>query len=153
MAKAGNEARIEMVLSELRKGVERKAIIRKFSKTFKVTDRTFDVLISKAKERLAVENQAKEKERQAKISEELKAEIQAEIASDLELDLVLSKIVKGGYEVEEIIRGTPILRSVSPMEMIAAADKLYKRRGSYAAVKQNVTVNKVGKDLEDETYE
>lgn len=57
------------------------------------------------------------------------------IATEDELDAVLSQIAFGNLEVEEWIKGEPVLRGVSPMEQIAAADKLYKRKGSYAPTK------------------
>jgi transposase len=146
MAKAGNEARTEFILTELRKGLDRKDILQLFTKSYKVSVKTFDNLLKVAKERLAVENELKEKERQSKISEEMQAQISAEIASDAELDLMLSKIAMGGVNVEVLIKGDIVIRGVEPMEQIAAIDKLYRRRGSYAPTKSAAT-DTSGKDL------
>lgn len=148
MAKAGNDARIEFILTHLRKGGQRKDILQLFAKNYKTSTKTFDNLLKKAKERIEDENKAKESQRQANIGEELKAEIQAEIASEIEIDLVLSKFIMGGATVEEFIKGEAVIRGISPMEVIAAADKLYKRRGSYAPVKQAQTDSK-GNDVPD----
>ena len=78
---------------------------------------------------------AKELEKQAAISESLKDEIQAQILTEIEIDLILSKIVTGDIKVEEYIKGEPVIRDVYPSDIIAAADKLYKRKGSYAPAK------------------
>jgi hypothetical protein len=89
--------------------------------------------------------EAKESMMQDNLSKKLKGEIEATIKSDLELDLILSQLATNNIEVEEFIQGTAVLRGITPSEQIAAIDKLYKRRGSYAPVKAAQTDIK-GKD-------
>ncbi len=72
----------------------------------------------------------------AAIAYEQKAALQDELKTDLELEMVLCQIAIGNLTIEEWVRGNPILRNVSPMEQIAAIDKIYKKRGSYAPIKQ-----------------
>jgi hypothetical protein len=83
------------------------------------------------------------------MSEQLKSEINASIASTLELDLVLSQIATGNLKIADWVKGEIVLRGVEPMEQIAAIDKLYKRRGDYAPLKQAST-NTAGEDAKTE---
>lgn len=147
MAIVGKEARIEWILSKLRLGLDRKDFLQEFTTIYNVCDKTFDSLLKTAKERHEVENKAKEQLRGTILSEALKSEIQAEILTEQELDLIMSRIVDGNIEIREYIKGEPIIRDTSPMEIIAAATQLYKRKGSYAPLKvADTTVE--GKDKE-----
>ncbi len=92
-----------------------------------------------AREAIKTEQVAKETILQANLSEQLNSEINAAIKSDLELDLILSQIATAGVEVEEYVKGEAVTRSVTPMEQIKAIDQLFKRRGSYAPLKQAAT--------------
>ena len=121
--------------------------LKKLIKTYKVSIPTMDNELKVAREAIKVEQDAKESILQANLSEQLNAEINASIKSDLELDLILSEIASGGVQVEEYIRGEAVIRNVAPMEQIAAIDKLYKRRGSYAPLKQAQT-NTAGEDVQ-----
>lgn len=69
------------------------------------------------------------------LAEELKTAIEESISSDLELEAILCKIATGGVSVTEWVKGKPTLRDVTPMEVIVAIDKLFKKRGSYAPSK------------------
>lgn len=134
MAKA--DAYIDFILSELQSGnVVYKDVFKVFLSRFKCSEPTFVTHWKKANEKHMEAMRAKELEKQAAISESLKDEIQAQILTEIEIDLILSKIVTGDIKVEEYIKGEPVIRDVSPSDIIAAADKLYKRKGSYAPAK------------------
>lgn len=135
MAKANNDAKIEFIVEHLAKGGERRDILAKFGEKWQDSDRTFDRLLKTASEINTERNKTKEAERQANVSEALKNEIQAEILTETEIDLIMSRIVDGNIEVREYIKGETVIRDTTPMEIIAAADKLYKRKGSYAPLK------------------
>lgn len=136
MAKANNDAKIEFILTDLRNGMQRQDIMARFGNNWQDSQRTFDRLLKIATETLQVENKAKEALRGTNLSEALKSEIQAEILTEQELDLIMSRIVDGSIEVAEYIKGERIIRDTTPMEIIAAATQLYKRKGSYAPIKQ-----------------
>jgi IS30 family transposase len=138
--------RIQEVADFLRKGLTRAEICQKMTKKVKTVDRTIDRYIKEATEIIAKENAAAEEIRQSQLSENLKSEIGAQIASTMELDLAMSKIAMGYLEVEQMLEDGPIIRSVTPGEMVAAARELYKRRGDYAPIKQANTT-KSGEDI------
>jgi len=135
MAKGNNDAKIEFILSHLRNGMQRQDILAKFGENWQDSSRTFDRLLKIAVETLQVENKTKEELRGTNLSEALKNEIQAQILTEQEIDLIMSRIVDGHVEVKEYIAGQPVIRETSPMEIIAAAKELYKRKGSYAPTK------------------
>lgn len=145
--KNGKLARIEVMKERLRQGFDRAIILEELGKTWKVSRATMDNELKVAREAIKVEQDAKEKILQDNLSEQLKSEINASIKSDLELDLILSEIASAGCQVEEFVKGEAIIRNVQPMEQIAAIDKLFKRRGSYAPVKQAST-NAAGEDVQ-----
>ena len=103
--------------------------------------------LKEAREAIRLEMEAKECIRQAELSEQLKSEINAAIKSDLELDLILSQLAAGECLVEEYVKGVAVIRNISPLEQISAIDKLFKRRGSYAPLKQAQT-NTAGEDVQ-----
>lgn len=70
------------------------------------------------------------------LSEEQKSALQDNLRTDLELEMILCQIATGNLQIEEWIKGEPILRNVTPFEQINAIDKIYKKRGSYAPIKQ-----------------
>lgn len=133
---AKEDVYIKFILDELdNKNVDRAIVLAKFVKKWQVSDRTFDRYWKTANERHTEAVRALELERQGLLSESLKDEIQAQILTETEIDLILSKIVTGDIKVEEYIKGEPVIRDISPSDIIAAADKLYKRKGSYAPTK------------------
>ena len=144
--KNGKVIRIEEMKAMLRQGADRKDIFEELCKTCKVGRGTLDNELKEAREAVKAEQDAKEKILQDNLSEQLKSEINASIKSDLELDLILSQIATAGVEIEDYIKGEAVTRGVTPFEQIAAIDKLYKRRGSYAPVKQAAT-NAAGDDV------
>jgi len=148
-AKNGKVQRIEQMKEMLRAGLDRAIIFQKLSETCKLSERTLDNELKEAREAIRLEMEGKEGIRQAKLSEQLKNEINASIKSDLELDLILSQLAAGECQVEEYVKGVAVIRNISPLEQISAIDKLFKRRGSYAPLKQAQT-NTAGEDAKTE---
>lgn len=148
-SKNGKITRIEEMKVMLRKGADRADILKELTKTYKVSIPTLDNELKVARDAIRLEMEAKEAMLQAEMSEQLKSEINACIKSDLELDLILSQIATANIEIAEYVKGEAITRGVTPFEQIAAIDKLYKRRGSYAPLKQAQTT----KDGEDAKIE
>ncbi len=145
------QIRIDEVVLMLEAGKTTGEIVQICTNSYKCGDDVVNKYIKEAKLIILSRNQAKELERQANVSEALKNEIQAEILTEQELDLIMSRIVDGNIEVAEYIKGERIIRDTSPMEIIAAADKLYKRKGSYAPTKQSQT-RPDGSELPDTNF-
>jgi hypothetical protein len=61
------------------------------------------------------------------------------LKSDLELEAILCQFASGNLSVSEWVKGQVILRDVTPMESIAAISQIFKKRGSYAATKTDLT--------------
>lgn len=140
MAKlASKQKRIADIADMLEVGMERKQILQKLSKTFKGTSRVIDSEIKEAKLIVTDRNKVKEAIRLEQTSAATKAAVNKAIISDLEVEAILCTIITGNIKVEEIVKGKAILRSVSPMEQIAAADKIFKKRGSYAPEKKELS--------------
>lgn len=146
--------RINDIADMLEAGLERREIIQKLSKTFKGNVRTIDFEIRDAKVIVEERNKAKEEARLKAISKKTMNLVEAAIISDIEIEAILSNMVRGNMTVEEILRSGVVIRDLTPTEIIAAANTLYKKRGSFAPVRTDTTVKvvKLGKDLEDEDY-
>lgn len=131
-----NRAQIDFIKNLLNQNEKRATILDKFGQKWeKVSRTTFGRRMESAKAEVLEENKKKEEIRDSLLPEQVKAELEANIASETELDVVMSKIALAGIKVEEFIKGKPVVREVNPMEMIAAAEKLYKRKGSYGEKK------------------
>ena len=63
------------------------------------------------------------------------------LKSDLELEAFLCQMAMGDIKMEEVVMGIAVLRDVSPSERIKAVDLIYKKRGSYAAIKNDLTLS------------
>ena len=146
-SKVDQIARADYIASLLRKGKKREDIVAECGKKWRKAPRTIDRLIKVAAERIAAEQKAVESARVGTMVSAAKEAAEAAILTEIELDAILSTIASGRIKVEEIIRGKAVLRDVSPTEIIAAADKLYKRKGSYAPDKVAQT-DKSGNDVE-----
>jgi hypothetical protein len=141
---ASKQKRISDIASMLEQGLERKEICEKLLKTAKVSKGTIDREIKEAKTILSERNKQKEVIRQEQVSTTLKESINEALLSDLELEAILCKIATGNLEIQEWIKGKPIIRGVTPTEITNAIDKIYKKRGSNAPTKQQteLTVSK-----------
>src|ERR1700749_320600 len=135
---ASKQKRILDIVSMFEKGATRKEVLQHFSKKCKLSARTLDNEMKEAKLVVDERNKEKERLRVEQTEQTIKESVNQAIISESEIDAVLSMIVTGRIEIEEIIKGEAVLRSVSPMEVIAAADKLYKRKGSYAPQKKEI---------------
>lgn len=137
MAKvASKEKRIAEIVTMLEGGKETKDVLRFFTENYGVSISTVEKDIKEAKETISKRNEEKEVIRLATMSTEYAEAVKGQIISDLEIEAILCKIVTGNVEVEEVMQGTPILRSVSPNEVINAAKTLFAKRGSNAPTKQ-----------------
>lgn len=137
MAKvASKEKRIAEIVTMLEGGKETKDVLRFFTENYGVSISTVEKDIKEAKETISKRNEEKEAIRLATMSTEYAEAVKGQIISDLEIEAILCKIVTGNVEVEEVMQGTPILRSVSPNEVINAAKTLFAKRGSNAPTKQ-----------------
>jgi hypothetical protein len=147
-----SRAKIEHIKDLMRNGiVNRNEVMAKFGEKWQNTPtRTFDRHWSAARDEFNAELRAKEAILEQTRTETLQGEIAANIATESELDLVLSRIAMGGCRVQEYIKGEAIIRDITPTEVIMAADKLYKRKGSYAPTKVANTDSE-GKDKENKT--
>lgn len=125
------------ILSMLEKGMERKQICEKLIKTAKVSKGTIDRGIKAAKVVLSKRNEEKEAARLSVTTEEIQKAAKEAIISDLEIEAVLCNIIKGGYQVQEIVKGGVILKDVTPSEIVNAAKVIFLKRGSNAAIKLN----------------
>lgn len=135
---ASKQKRIDDIVLMLERGLERKEILQQLAKTCKVSARTIDDEIKDAKIELKKRNDEKEAIRLSVTSVEYAQVVKGQIISDTELEVILCKIATGNIEVEEFIKGVPFLRGVSPSEQIQAIDKLYKKRGTYAPIKNDL---------------
>ena len=146
MSKVYTQKCIEEITQMLREGKERKEILPIITQTYPMSLKTFNNRLKDAREIVLKEIQLKEKVREDTLPEAYRSEILEGIATESEIDLVLSKIVMGECRVEEWIKGELVIKEVSPTDIVAAADKLYKRKGSYAPTKVAPT-DKDGNDL------
>jgi hypothetical protein len=147
MAKPNKQNIINDIVSMIEKGMETKDILRNIAESCGKSIRSIEGYIKEAKDVVNKRNEAKEAVRLSTITEEYKEALNEAIISDIEIESILCTIARGNLEVEQIIAGNAVLRGVSPMEQIAAIDKLYKKRGSYAPIKQAATDSE-GKDIE-----
>jgi hypothetical protein len=139
MAKvAGKQKRILDIAIMLEAGMKRKEILQKTAKNFKVSSRTVDEYIKEAGKIVSERNKQKEAIRVKVTNEETMNAVKEAIISDIELEGILCTIATGNLKVEEIVRGNAVLRGISPFEIIAAIDKLYRKRNSYPATKLNL---------------
>ena len=142
MAKvASKQKRISDIALMLEQGLERKQILQKLAKTCKAGERTLDNEIKEAKLILSDRNTHKESLRLEQTEQTIKDAVNEAILSDLEIEGILCKIASGNMQVQEMLAGVPVLRDISPNEIINAAKVIYLKRGSNAPTKidQRVT--------------
>ena len=124
----------------------RQAIVQEITTTYKVSAGAIDKWIRVA--RPLVEKRIKELEevRVNQLDETFAEAVKEGLLSDIEIELILCKVISGGIEVEEWVKGKPILRGITPTEIINAAKAIYQKRGSNAPTKIAAT-NKDGEDI------
>lgn len=74
-------------------------------------------------------------QREVKIAEAAKNGLK----TDLELEQILCQFATNNVEVEEWVKGEAVLRGISPTESINAIAQIFKKRGSYAPTKTDIT--------------
>ena len=139
MAKITSEPKIEFIVKELRTGKIKTEIFAAFGAFWQVGQRTFDRLFIEASKRFTEAQQAIEQARHDQLTEAAKNELNEAIITEMECDAIVSQIATGNCKVQEWVKGEAILRDVNPTEVLNAIDKLYKRKGSYAPIKQAAT--------------
>ena len=127
--------RLADVISFIQNGLTRKQILERIIEQYNVSVAAIDIDIRKAKQIIKIEQAGLEELRVSTMSEVFVDSVKSAILSDLEIEAVLCKIIVGEYEIEEMIKGQPVLRSVLPSEIIQAARALYLKRGSNAPTK------------------
>jgi len=140
---------VDEIYGLLKAGKDRKEIMPLLTAKYKFGQKTFDLRLKAAREVIAAELRTKEGIRETTLPDEVRNEILEGIATESEIDLILSQIVKGNVQVQSWVKGEAVLRDIDPTEIINAADKLYKRKGSYAPVK-NANTDKDGNDVAGE---
>ncbi len=138
--KSSKKKRIIDITTMLIEGMERREILQKLSKTYKVSPRTIDSEIKEAKVVIYGRNRETEEIRLRVSSQMTEEAVKQGLKSDLELELILSKIACAEVKVEEWLKGRAILREISPLEIIKAIEVLYKKRGSYAPDKHELSL-------------
>jgi len=140
MAKIASKAkRLSDVVLLLEKGMTRKEICETMRKVAKVNPATTDRLIREAKIIVEERNAEKEAIRQAAMATDYKEALNESIISDIEIEAILCKLVTGNMQVQEMVKGVPVLRDITPTEIIQAAKTLYVKRGSNAPTKSDFT--------------
>lgn len=145
MAVAVKQKRIADIALMLEEGMETKTILRKLTKAYGKSISTFEKEIKSAKEIVNKRNAEKEAIRQSLLTEEYKNALNEAIISDIEIEAILCKLVTGNMQVSEMVLGIPVLRDITPTEIIQAAKTLYTKRGSNAPTRQDLTTN--GKEI------
>lgn len=126
---------VEICIKLLENGKSRKEILQEISKTCKASDRTVDNWIREAQVTVKGRQQEAEAIRLTQMDATISEAVKEGLLSDMEIELILCKIISGEVEVEEWVKGNPILRSVTPTEITNAAKAVYAKRGSNAASK------------------
>jgi len=138
---SSKQKRVAEITEMLSKGMERKDILQILSKTCKVCSRTIDNEIKEAKTVLAERNKEAEAIRLNVTKQMTEEAVKEGLKSDLEIEVILCQIIGGNVEIEEWVKGNPILRSVSPTEIINASKVIFAKRGSNAPEKSEVKID------------
>ena len=133
--KISKTKRIDEIVSFLDKGLNRKDFIHDIAKKYNCALATADRDLMRAKDVILARNKKREEIRLKETTDAIKSQAKDAILSDLEIEAILCNIIKGGYTVEEMLRGEVILRNIAPLEIIAAAKTIYAKRGSNAPTK------------------
>jgi len=130
---------VEMCIEMLDARKSRKEILQEISKSYKVSDKTVDNWIKEARVTVHGRQQEAERIRLMHMDATISEGIKDGLLSDMEIELILCKIISGGVQVEEYIKGSAVLREVTPTEITNAAKVIYAKRGSNAPEKKEIT--------------
>lgn len=144
--KLSKQKGIELCANLLFSGNNRKQILQELAKVGNISSSTVDKWLKEARV-IAEARQAEAEETRIRETDALTVEaLKSGLKSDLELEVFLCQLVMGDVFIEDIIKGTTVLRGVSPLERIKATELIYKKRGSCAPAKVAQT-DKDGNDV------
>lgn len=157
MAKASRQTIIDAIVKEIELGKPRGYVLGKIGKKWGISRTTFDRHWKTANDQHS-ELQRKAKEAADKVYiQQMEQAAKEAVMSKIEKQEVLTKIARGLIPLKKamVVDGSIEYIEVVPdwMDRKNAIAELNKMSGDYAAIKQSVTISKVGKDLEEETYE
>lgn len=120
----------------------REEILQQITKKYKISVGAIDKWIKTAKpnaeKRRKEDDGRKERaeiERQGTIEATKLQLLKEGLVTDLELEVFLCRIAIGGIDVSEMAKGIQVIRDVSPIERMKAVEILFKKRGSNASSK------------------
>lgn len=126
---------VELCTDLLQKGKSRKEILQEITKICKASDKTIDNWMKGARAVVQERQQEAESIRLMQMDAAITDAAKEGLLSDMEIELVLCKIISGDIKIEEWVKGVPVLRGVTPTEVINAAKTIYLKRGSNAPAK------------------
>lgn len=127
-------------------GLSRKEIIQIITTDYKVSSPAIDKWIRAARPAVAKLQAEAEAIRTKETTAAITDAVKEGLLTDIEIEMVLCKIVTGGFKIQEIAREGVIIRDVTPHEMVAAARTIYTKRGSNAPTK-TANTNGKGEDV------
>lgn len=130
----------------LLKGHSRKEIIQTITKDYKVSFGAIDKWIKSARPGVAKLQEEAEAIRVKETTDAQVAAVKEGLLTDIEIEMVLCRIITGGFKIQEIIKDGVVLRDVTPQEIVAAARTIYTKRGSNAPTK-TASTNTKGQDV------
>lgn len=130
---------IEICVERLEKGKRRPEILQEFAELYNLSESAIDKWLRQA--RKIVEDRQKEAEsiRLMHVDANISEAVKEGLLSDMEIELILCKIISGELQIEEWVKGTAILREVTPTEITNAAKVVYAKRGSNAPEKKEIS--------------
>lgn len=120
-------------------GHSRESILQKITKSYKISVGAIDKWIKQAKPEAEIRQKQAEITRVNQIEQANLEALKRGLKSDLELEVFLCQLVFGNVDVEEMVQGMTLTRDVSPVERLKAIDLLFKKRGSNAPSKMDLT--------------
>jgi len=132
---------VEICTDLLQLGKSRKEILQQIAKNYKASDKTVDNWMREARVIVQGRQQEAESIRLMQMDAAITDAVKEGLLSDMEIELILCKIISGELKIEEFIKGTAILRDVTPTEITNAAKVIYAKRGSNAPEKKVITGN------------
>ena len=156
MAKASNQIIIDYLAEQIRLAKTRAAVLGKTTKKWGISRTTFDRLWKIANQQhIELQEKAKAAADKVYIAATEKAAEKA-IMSKLERQEVLTQIARGEIPLQKamVVDGMIQFIEVAPdwMDRKSAIAELNKMDGDYAPAKQQIQINKLGKEL-SEIYE
>jgi len=151
MANLGNQAQIDFIVSQLRKGGKKMTIQANFGKKWpEVSDRTFRRRLYAAEERYSSERNRIQAKAEEKVAEEVEAR-KLEIMDVMERKDILTQIARGKIPLKKHMVVDKVIEEVDVIpdwnDRRAAIAELNKMDGDYAPTKQS-NVNPDGTPVE-----